>query len=227
MEFTEDGEFKRVQSYVDVESVMEGVDTVITKFSLGKSPFAWDTDFIVYRAASIHLYAAEITTNQYRLEGTFVKPNILLAEKFLNDGTYNNRIQDQFGVRGRVGFADIRRHLGTTIIGYEYVTTSRRIYLNDPFTNEVTGFLDLQTIPEKQIYLENAIIDERARELAYEGERFYDLMRVAKRRNDPSFLADRVAGKFEGSEASAIRGYLMNENNWYLPFELGTDTEGQ
>jgi hypothetical protein len=42
-------------------------------------------------------------------------------------------------------------------------------------------------------------------------------MRVAKRRNDPSFLADKVAAKFSGSQAEQIRELLKNEENWYVP----------
>jgi hypothetical protein len=59
-------------------------------------------------------------------------------------------------------------------------------------------------------------MDERARELAFEGERFYDLIRIAKRRNDPSYLANKVAAKFKGEKAEQIRQYLMNEENWYI-----------
>jgi hypothetical protein len=42
-------------------------------------------------------------------------------------------------------------------------------------------------------------------------------MRIAQRRNDPSFLADRVAAKFSGARAEEIRQLLMDENNWYVP----------
>jgi len=52
--------------------------------------------------------------------------------------------------------------------------------------------------------------------LAWEGERFYDLMRVAKRRNDPSFLAKKVSAKFSGSQRQAIYNKLLNEKNWYI-----------
>ena len=60
-----------------------------------------------------------------------------------------------------------------------------------------------------------------ALELAYEGNRWEDLVRVALRRNDPAFLADKVYDKLskEGnSNASAVRSKLMNVDNWYLPF---------
>ncbi|HQK41362.1 MAG TPA: RagB/SusD family nutrient uptake outer membrane protein, partial [Flavobacterium alvei] len=68
---------------------------------------------------------------------------------------------------------------------------------------------------------ENNIIQEDALELAYEGSRWEDLVRIALRRNDPAFLADKVYDKLskEGnSNASTVRTKLMNVQNWYLPF---------
>lgn len=66
------------------------------------------------------------------------------------------------------------------------------------------------------IYVEDLIIKELALETAFEGNRFHDLMRVAKRRNDPAYLADRVASR-TGTLAPEIRAVLMNEEAWYLP----------
>ncbi len=61
-------------------------------------------------------------------------------------------------------------------------------------------------------------MNERARELAFEGERFYDLMRVAKRRNDPTYLAEKVSAKFPAGERERIYNYLLDENNWYIHY---------
>ena len=55
-----------------------------------------------------------------------------------------------------------------------------------------------------------------ALEGAYEGNRYYDLMRVALRRNDPAFLADRVARR-NGDLDDALKQKLMQQTNWYLP----------
>ena len=65
------------------------------------------------------------------------------------------------------------------------------------------------------LYVEDKIIEELALETAFEGSRFHDLMRIALRRNNPAFLADKIAAKHVGNE-QAIRSKLMDENNWYL-----------
>ena len=68
--------------------------------------------------------------------------------------------------------------------------------------------------------VEDLIMQEEALEFAFEGYRFYDLMRVALRRNDPSYLADKVYQR-KGAEnvgvmRAAIRCDLTDTRNWYL-----------
>ncbi|BAV07110.1 hypothetical protein SAMN05421788_102262 [Filimonas lacunae] len=73
------------------------------------------------------------------------------------------------------------------------------------------------------ISIENNIINEEALENAFEGTRWPDLLRIALRRNDPAFLADKVYAKLLKDNipnAAAIREKLMQKNNWYLPFKL-------
>lgn len=69
--------------------------------------------------------------------------------------------------------------------------------------------------------LEDALITESALELAYEGHRWPDLLRIALRRNDAAWLANKISDKLQregNSEAGAVRGRLLNKANWYLPF---------
>jgi hypothetical protein len=200
---------------VGVQLLMSDVDTVVHKYSISKSIFDHDAHFIVYRAAGVHLYAAEIYAYWEFIYGGLEVPRTQTntSLKILNDGSYNsdfaNFRENQLGVRGRVGFAD----------GYEAIRLQDIIYKHDPVTNNIIGYHNFYRQPEKQRdYLVERIMEEKARELAFEGERFYDLMRIARRHNDPAFLADRVAAKFEGSQKQAIREKLMNEENWYINY---------
>lgn len=63
--------------------------------------------------------------------------------------------------------------------------------------------------------VEDKIVNELALETALEGNRFHDLMRVALRRNDPSYLAKRVAAKHRNNK-DFIEDKLNKTANWYL-----------
>lgn len=72
--------------------------------------------------------------------------------------------------------------------------------------------------------VENMIMDENALELAYEGQRWSDLLRVSIRRNDPSYIATKVYDKLRKSglsagAANAARTKLLNRD-WFLPFKF-------
>ncbi|WP_316811833.1 RagB/SusD family nutrient uptake outer membrane protein [Pedobacter heparinus] len=79
--------------------------------------------------------------------------------------------------------------------------------------------LDKLTFPytNKEV-MEDMIFKERAREFAFEGKRWYDLMLRSKldRRN---VLADAVSAKYPQNLRAAIRAKLQNEANWYIPVD--------
>jgi hypothetical protein len=209
---------KQKGSWTDVEMLMNDVDTVVTKYSINKNEFAHDANFIIYRAAGVHLYAAEIYAVWSFVYGGLpyprTQPNTALA--IINNGIFGTLAQQISGIRGRVGFAD---HALYQDVIMEPITLEDIIYLRDPITNVITGYLNFIGRPDlKQAYLIDQIIEEKAREMAFEGERFYDLMRIAQRNNDPAFLADRVSAKFKGADREAMRAKLMNEQNWYVHF---------
>ena len=49
--------------------------------------------------------------------------------------------------------------------------------------------------------MEELVLRERQRELMFEGKRWFDLMRIAKRDDSPTELLNYVASKFPGSQA--------------------------
>lgn len=182
-------------------------------------PFQKDGRWFLMRAAGLHLRFAEAANRDGRQK---------LAWAFLNEGiratfdsdpantdqTYKQATFDTYPYNfdARYGTYPYFRgnwHQHTGIRGRAYVY---------PLQMDPT----VTTPQDSTLFIEEKLIDEAALELAFEGYRWADLLRIAKRRNDPAFLADRVYQKLlKGNhpEAAAVREKLMNPEAWYLPFK--------
>ena len=76
-------------------------------------------------------------------------------------------------------------------------------------------------VPTQQTFVDSLILNEGALELAFEGTRYYDLMRYALRQSNPgAAMAEYVYARKGKSLRDAMRGEiqkdLTNPNNWYL-----------
>jgi len=71
---------------------------------------------------------------------------------------------------------------------------------------------------DKYHQVEKFILDEVSLECAYEGLRWFSLVRFAKRQNNPAILADAVAKKYPAGQQAAIKTKLSNPNYWYWPY---------
>ncbi|OLY92803.1 SusD family protein [Cnuella takakiae] len=173
-----------------------------------------NSKWFLYRAATLHLRYAEAANRDGRRKLAYALVNNGIKAQYDNPATVDNTNEMQtfdaapydFDARqgdppGPVFRAEWFRGVG--IRGRAFVK-------NVPVNGDST------------LAVENITIDEAALETAYEGHRWPDLVRVAKRRNDPAFLADRVYQKLlkDGVPgAAATRARLLNPDNWYLPFK--------
>lgn len=187
----------------------------IYKFEGANDQFKRNGDWFLYRAAKLHLRYAEAANRDNQQK---------IAYALLNHGILTAYTPDPNNVPADV--TDIQQ----TKQPFPYDFDAR----NGNFPNYrapwhrntgVRGRARLSSVGavgDDVITTENNIINEAALELAYEGNRWEDLVRVARRRNDPAFLADKIYEKLnkEGNaKADEVRSKLMNPNNWYLPFK--------
>ncbi len=161
--------------------------------------------WFLYRSASLHLQFAEAANRDNQN---------YLAFTLLNQGltTIPNRIT-------RDGYPydfDARKTDNPTYTGdwSQNVGIRGRAYLK---TDTIAAGAD------STIAIENNIINEAGLELAYEGQRWSDLVRIALRRNDPNFLANKIYDKLKlevgDAKAKEVQNRLKDVNNWYLPFK--------
>lgn len=161
---------------------------------ISAGPYTSDHTSTLYRNFSAYLYLAEIIS---------LPRSVYSGEN--SNGAYS-----------------ILENLRTERFGLEFnnikpVNTKGYYHFFDPWTHEIVEKRPLSDAEIMRIR-NDMVIQERALELAFEGERFYDLIRVAKRRKDPSYLADKIAEKFTLERREEMRTVLMDSTNWYIPF---------
>ncbi len=180
------------------------------------NPFDKSGKWFLCRAGGIHLRFIEAANRDGKYK---------LAYSLLNNGIRNNySVPDAADItyleRTNLPFPydfDARKADGNQIplgvrgLWHRNIGIRGRVYLQNKVIPGGTDSLS---------YIEELVIDEAALELAFEGQRWGDLVRIAIRRNDPAFLADRIYSKLNKAgypEASDVRTKLLNRDNWFLP----------
>jgi hypothetical protein len=166
--------------------------------------------WLLYRAGALHLHYAEAVNRIGRSQ---------LAGIVINDGFYtgyNGQPSSYNGVPEVYPFNFNPVKPAGGINGAWYRSIGIRGRAVDKNVTFDPNNLVIDT--------ENKIIDEDGLELAFEGYRWPDLLRIALRRyaTDPNYLANKIAAKFDAtgnSDAAIVRARLSNKANWYLPFK--------
>ena len=199
--------------------------TEITKYTSEfdiLNPFNKSGKFMLMRAGQLHLRYSEAANR----DGEYK-----IAYKLVNDGmrAYNPIPDSLVNVGGAV-VEIYNRTLKP--FPYDFDALSSNSFHIPPLARDpwyrnggIRGrvFLSNIEIPDGVDSLqsiEHMIIDESALELAFEGHRWGDLVRIAIRENDPAYLADKVYEKLQKGnhpEADEVHTKLMTRENWFLP----------
>lgn len=204
-----------------------------TSMGLPIKPLEKHGYWYLYRAATLSLRYAEAANrdNQDKIAYAFLNDGIKSTFDTNPANTDQTNKQATFlpfpydfnARQGTIPYFRDPWHLGVGVRGRGYLR---------PSTIDSASYFDMsvpgnpnKTVTNRSgliLHMENKIIDEAALELAYEGNRWPDLVRIARRRNDPAYLADKVYDKLSkdgNPAAAAVRSKLMDPANWYLPFK--------
>lgn len=173
--------------------------------------------WFLFRQTQLHMRFAEAANRvgKYRLAWGFLNSGIAGAYPApTSDVTnFHNTLFESYP------FNFDARNSGSTGVPYYRSDWYRNIGIRSR-----ANLVDI-TVPanDSLLTIENGLIKETALENAFEGTRWADLLRVAIRRNDPSFIADKVYSKLlksgvSAGSASTARAKLMGKD-WYLPFK--------
>lgn len=175
-----------------------GNQLVVTKYNLGTSENEYASDHYIhlYRAGGIHLMLAEALCFLNNYDAALAVLDNGIAAKYYSNGAWLPPFENLFtafsnsknGIRSRVNLAPLDKA--------------------EVFKNCLTATDSLAAVSGR-------IADEVARELAFEGQRWFTLVRMARHLNDPDFLAERVSLKF-GDNGGSYRALLNDENNWFI-----------
>lgn len=185
----------------------EGGLPVVNRYTAGRQVHSRDAHIFIYRAADVFLMMTEALNGLGNVEAADSLLSVGLKKSWdggnsvfrhpFEDPVWNvqGNLRECLGVRGRVNLAQ----------------------------ENVRYYADENASPErKQFVMDSLIAEETALETAFEGKRWFTLLRMAKHSNNPAFLADQVCKKFPEGEREKYRTYLMNPQNWFIKYDQYT-----
>ena len=223
---------------------MVGGQPVINKFSSNfdpLNPFHKADKWILYRAAALHYHYSECAIHDGRTQLAYALMNNGINKAFNPTPTltgidvtdieqsfgapydfdarngeyprYRSSWYRNYGLNSRVAvpveIIDSAKYFDTTVVPRVFLTSTSEDSLKRQMMND--------------------LIDYSGREMAFEGYRWPDLLRVALRREKEkagtgvAFLQSKLTAKFQAGGradlAALVSGRLADPKNWFLPFD--------
>ena len=111
---------------------------------------------------------------------------------------------------------------GSNIISAAHCATRLRLVIADNSKVNITNtlaYVESYTENTSAQDLESILFQERRRELMFEGKRWYDLVRMARRDGNQDRLIGFVEKKYDASVLGAVKIKLKNPYAMYFPMD--------
>ena len=188
--------------------------TLITKFYNNLSGSETDelsnrplTSLALYRPSMLYLRYAEAINRMG-------KPSIAFATlKYgLNDKSLSDTLKvDSNEVKNLPAYINFK---ASKYDGNQGIA-ARGCGLGIQFDTKLYTIPESATLSDSIEYVENCILQEMAAETCFEGNRFFDLLRISHHRsNHPQLMVEQIA--YKPTIGEALRQKLKDINNWWV-----------
>ena len=158
-------------------------------------------DKVIHYTDSAKTMAVSLADSAYLAKFDFsdVRYGVIDAMEFARDEV-SDRTHNQLGIHSRgSGFAP-----------------SDTLYVLPNDTVELDATKRAQLVKEHQAVVDSLILTESALEFAFEGTRYYDIMRYALRQSNPEATMQKIIGIRKGVKNYETISPLANRNKWFL-----------
>ncbi len=191
----------------------------------------------IYRSMTVYLHLAEALNGagyprmaflilQKGISNSVIQNEVLPYYYTESDSIYLSRFDFNdtryavMDINDVLGFSANHNMMGIHSRGSGW-TPMNEFYVLPNDTIEPDAAKRQQLVAEQQVFVDSLLLNENGLEFAFEGTRFYDIMRFAMRQPNPgAFLANKVYGRKGkdnvGTTRSEIQADLTNQRNWYL-----------
>ena len=176
-----------------------------------------------------------LSNEKTRAEGTLVKPNTYSSYyniyKYTGASPATSSTYEKYRSSGSQASANfiIYRYSDVLLMKAEALTQQEAPdyataleLVNSIRTRANVTTYTIDEFSSSQLDAETIILEERARELAYEGKRWFDLIRFAKRNDfaQKETFISLITDNKTGSDALIISSKLNEYNSWFLPIYI-------
>lgn len=184
-----------------------------------KEPYRHDAPIYVYRAPEVWLMIAEALSGLD--ESGRSNLNISAGDLMINEGLKPSWVNSAYRPPFNLGIYSSVLNVYPGIRGRIPMKGSYvRHYIDPAVYPDSTE--DLRTIRYKRekLVLDSLIGEETALEFAYEGKRWFTLMRIARNNDNPAFLAEQMSKKFVNTgDQEVFKRWLMEPKNWFIKWD--------